>query len=94
MAFPAPEVKWFKDGQPIRPSQAVNFINQPGGVIGLSIDSCKPEDAGVYSLTVTNKLGEVCPLFTLLLFYLLYSLFLLNSKITNFDISRVMKSVE
>ncbi|KAL0901988.1 hypothetical protein ABMA27_007123 [Loxostege sticticalis] len=59
MAFPAPEVKWFKDGLPVRPSQAVNFINQPGGVIGLSIDSCKPEDAGVYSLTVTNKLGEV-----------------------------------
>ncbi|CAB3240106.1 unnamed protein product [Arctia plantaginis] len=59
MAFPAPEVKWFKDGLPVRPSQAVNFINQPGGLIGLSIDSCKPEDAGVYSLTVTNKLGEI-----------------------------------
>ncbi|XP_050346614.1 obscurin isoform X2 [Nymphalis io] len=59
MAFPAPEVKWFKDGVPVRPSQAVNFINQPGGVVGLSIDSCRPEDAGVYSLIVTNKLGEV-----------------------------------
>ncbi|XP_041975025.1 obscurin-like isoform X3 [Aricia agestis] len=58
MAFPAPEIKWFKDGLPIRPSQAVNFINQPGGVIGLSIDSCKPEDAGVYTLTLANKLGE------------------------------------
>lgn len=46
-------------GVPIRPSQAVNFINQPGGVVGLSIDSCRPEDAGVYSLTVANKLGEV-----------------------------------
>ncbi|XP_059058380.1 obscurin, partial [Achroia grisella] len=59
MAFPAPEIKWFKDGLPVRPSQAVNFINQPGGVVGLSIDSCRPEDAGLYSLTVTNKLGEV-----------------------------------
>ncbi|XP_063617006.1 obscurin isoform X2 [Cydia splendana] len=59
MAFPAPEVKWFKDGHPIRPSQAINFINQPGGVIGLVVDSCKPEDAGVYSLTVTNKLGDI-----------------------------------
>ncbi|XP_026319349.1 obscurin isoform X2 [Hyposmocoma kahamanoa] len=59
MAFPAPEIKWFKDGLPIRPSQAINFINQPGGIIGLSIDSVKPEDAGVYSLTVTNKLGDV-----------------------------------
>lgn len=44
---------------PIRPSQAVNFINQPGGIVGLNIDSCRPEDAGAYSLTVTNKLGEV-----------------------------------
>ncbi|CAH2049873.1 unnamed protein product, partial [Iphiclides podalirius] len=59
MAFPAPEVKWFKDGLPVRPSQAINFINQPGGLVGLSIDSCKPEDAGVYSLTVANKLGDV-----------------------------------
>ncbi|CAK1544365.1 unnamed protein product [Leptosia nina] len=58
MAFPAPEVKWFKDGLPVRPSQAVNFINQPGGIIGLAIDACKPEDAGVYSLTLSNKLGE------------------------------------
>ncbi|XP_050680436.1 obscurin isoform X3 [Leptidea sinapis] len=58
MAFPAPEVKWFKDGLPVRPSQAVNFINQPGGLIGLTIDSCRPEDAGHYSLTLANKLGE------------------------------------
>lgn len=47
-------------GLPIRPSQAVNFINQPGGVIGLSIDSARPEDAGVYSVAVSNKLGDVC----------------------------------
>lgn len=46
-------------GLPIRPSQAVNFINQPGGIIGLSIDSCRPEDAGVYSLSVANKLGDI-----------------------------------
>ncbi|CAH0405571.1 unnamed protein product [Chilo suppressalis] len=59
MAYPAPEVKWFKDGLPIRPSQAVNFINQPGGVVGLSLDAARPEDAGVYELTVANKLGQV-----------------------------------
>ncbi|XP_045498877.1 obscurin isoform X7 [Colias croceus] len=58
MAFPAPEVKWFKDGLPIRPSQAVNFINQPGGIIGLAIDAARPEDAGQYSLTLSNKLGD------------------------------------
>lgn len=34
-AFPSPEIKWFKDGAPLRPSQAFNFVNQPGGLIGL-----------------------------------------------------------
>lgn len=34
-AFPSPEVKWFKDGTQLRPSQAFNFVNQPNGIIGL-----------------------------------------------------------
>lgn len=34
-AFPSPEIKWFKDGTQLRPSQAFNFVNQPGGLIGL-----------------------------------------------------------
>ncbi|XP_046395296.1 obscurin isoform X2 [Ischnura elegans] len=59
MAFPAPEVKWFKDGHPVRPSQAVNFVNQPGGIIGLHMDSVRPEDAGQYTVTVANRLGEI-----------------------------------
>ncbi|XP_069669104.1 obscurin isoform X4 [Periplaneta americana] len=59
MAFPAPEIKWFKDGHPIRPTQAVNFVNQPGGIIGLHIDAARPEDAGNYTLTVSNKLGDI-----------------------------------
>ncbi len=33
--FPSPEIKWFKDGVPLRPSKAFNFINQPEGLIGL-----------------------------------------------------------
>lgn len=33
--FPSPEIHWFKDGVPIRPSTAVNFINKPEGIIGL-----------------------------------------------------------
>ncbi|KAK7869432.1 hypothetical protein R5R35_008161 [Gryllus longicercus] len=59
MAFPIPEIKWFKDGHAIRPSPAVNFINEPGGLIGLHIDSARPEDAGHYKLTISNKLGEI-----------------------------------
>ncbi|XP_071443882.1 protein Obscurin isoform X3 [Hetaerina americana] len=59
MAFPAPEVKWFKDGHPVRPSQAVNFVNQPGGIIGLHMDAVRLEDAGQYTVTVANRLGEI-----------------------------------
>lgn len=57
-AYPAPEVKWFKDGIPIRPTQNINFINQPGGIIGLVVDALRPEDAGQYEVKVTNRLGE------------------------------------
>lgn len=38
VGFPSPEVKWFKDGAPLRPSKTFNFINQPNGVIGLKYD--------------------------------------------------------
>lgn len=33
--FPAPEIKWFKDGVPLRPTPTLNFINNPNGLIGL-----------------------------------------------------------
>lgn len=58
-AFPAPEIKWYKDGLAVRPSQAVNFLNQPNGVIGLSFEKIRPEDAGVYTLEISNRLGDL-----------------------------------
>lgn len=35
IGFPVPEIKWLKDGIPLRPSETVNFIMQPDGVIGI-----------------------------------------------------------
>lgn len=35
LGFPVPEVKWLKDGIPLRPTENVNFIMQPDGVIGI-----------------------------------------------------------
>lgn len=58
MAFPAPEIKWAKDGVPLRSSQAINFVNQPGGIIGLIIEKATPEDGGNYTVDVVNNLGE------------------------------------
>jgi Immunoglobulin I-set domain len=35
LGYPVPEIEWLKDGIPIRPSESVNYILQPDGVIGL-----------------------------------------------------------
>lgn len=59
VAFPNPEVQWLKDGIPIRPSKEIYFSNDPNGMISMSIDKLRPEDAGVYSLVASNDLGEV-----------------------------------
>ena len=34
--FPAPEIKWMKDGVLLRPEENVNLINLPCGAIGLT----------------------------------------------------------
>lgn len=57
-AVPNPEVQWFKDGQPIRQTEGLNFESEPNGMMGLSIDQVRPENAGTYSIVVTNPLGE------------------------------------
>lgn len=36
IGFPSPEIQWFKDDAPIRPTKNINFITLPDGVIGLS----------------------------------------------------------
>lgn len=35
IGFPVPEIVWMKDGIPLHPSENVNFIMQPDGVIGV-----------------------------------------------------------
>jgi hypothetical protein len=35
LAYPVPEVEWRKDGISVHPSEAVNLILEPDGVIGL-----------------------------------------------------------
>ncbi|CAK9822500.1 Unc-89 [Anthophora retusa] len=58
VAFPNPQVQWFKDGIPLRHSKEIYFMNEPNGMIGLRIDYVRPEDAGTYSMVVSNSLGE------------------------------------
>ncbi|GIY55923.1 hypothetical protein CDAR_566731 [Caerostris darwini] len=56
---PPPELKWMKDGEEIIPdNEHVREVRSPDGTVALLIDNCKPEDAGKYSLSATNPLGE------------------------------------
>lgn len=58
-AYPPPKIEWTKDGVPIKTSQGFNVIKQPDGTVGLEIEKSKPDHAGLYTLTASNKLGEV-----------------------------------
>ncbi|XP_021696069.1 LOW QUALITY PROTEIN: obscurin [Aedes aegypti] len=56
--FPMPEVRWFKDGLPVHHTKAINFINEPDGIVGFIIDRATPEDAGIYTCEVVNEVGK------------------------------------
>ncbi|XP_052566288.1 obscurin isoform X5 [Culex pipiens pallens] len=56
--YPMPEVRWFKDGIPIHQTRAINFINEPNGLVGFIIDRVTPEDAGIYTCEVKNSVGS------------------------------------
>ncbi|KAB0792164.1 hypothetical protein PPYR_14123 [Photinus pyralis] len=58
VAYPPPEIKWMKDGAPVRPSSNIHLEQLPDGSVALSVDSVKPESAGTYTLLASNRLGE------------------------------------
>ncbi|EDO49556.1 predicted protein, partial [Nematostella vectensis] len=53
---PRPDVKWFKDGKPIRQSSRLN-IRPRGDTYTLNIHTTEPEDAGSYTCEAQNKMG-------------------------------------
>lgn len=54
---PIPDVSWTKDGAPVEPSERV-MTSCDGKKVGLQIDPCKFNDAGVYGCRLSNPLGE------------------------------------
>ncbi|GMS98905.1 hypothetical protein PENTCL1PPCAC_21080, partial [Pristionchus entomophagus] len=56
---PQPEVKWFKDGDEIKPGSGVQIESLPDGTNRLKIDSAKPEDQGNYRVEATNATGAM-----------------------------------
>ncbi|XP_044269472.1 obscurin isoform X2 [Tribolium madens] len=57
-AHPPPEIKWIKDGVPVRVSSNIHFEVHPDGKVALIVDCAKPENAGKYELQVSNKYGD------------------------------------
>jgi serine/threonine protein kinase len=57
-AHPPPEIKWLKDGVPVRVSSNVHFEMHPDGKVALIVDCARPENAGKYELVVSNKYGD------------------------------------
>ncbi|XP_067145351.1 LOW QUALITY PROTEIN: obscurin-like [Centruroides vittatus] len=55
---PTPSIKWFKDGNEILPSNHYTIMEEPDGTVNLLIDKVGPEDAGKYSVVVSNDKGE------------------------------------
>lgn len=55
--LPRPEVKWFKDGQPLKISKRIQYTTV-GELFQLTITKALQEDSGLYTAVFTNKLGE------------------------------------
>ncbi|GFS42845.1 obscurin, partial [Trichonephila inaurata madagascariensis] len=54
---PAPEVKWYKDGQPLSPGGRIKIVDDKGKQ-RLEVSNAKPTDSGSYSCVITNDLGN------------------------------------
>lgn len=54
--WPEPEIQFFIDGQVIHPSHDFK-IEYDGQKASLVIRDVQPEDAGIYSIRVTNEVG-------------------------------------
>nr|XP_046264932.1 obscurin isoform X4 [Scatophagus argus] len=55
--FPKPRVYWFKDGQPLRPSERILLLAERD-VHGVEIMGVKREDMGEYSAYISNVAGS------------------------------------
>lgn len=56
VGYPEPTVEWFKDGQPLRPSDAVD-IQYKSGVCTLGIAETIAEDDGEYTCKAVSREG-------------------------------------
>lgn len=58
---PTPQVAWYHNNKPIRESKEVTIFQDTEGVCYLGLSEVFPEDAGEFTCTAINRLGEaVC----------------------------------
>ena len=55
---PPPTVKWYKNGDELKPGDGVTIESSPDGLNKLTIDHAKLEDAGEYKVEALNELGK------------------------------------
>lgn len=55
--LPRPDVKWLKDGKPLRSGERVR-IGTSGETYDMDLSKATLEDEGLYMCVLTNKLGE------------------------------------
>jgi Immunoglobulin I-set domain len=56
---PAPELKWYKDGQMIIESERIKVVKESENSFSLIIERVLIEDSGSYSVVAANSLGQM-----------------------------------
>uniref|UniRef100_A0A1I7VN34 Immunoglobulin I-set domain-containing protein n=1 Tax=Loa loa TaxID=7209 RepID=A0A1I7VN34_LOALO len=59
VGVPVPQVKWFRDGEELKPNEHVHIESLPDGTNRLVIDSVGVEDQGNYRCEATNSAGSM-----------------------------------
>ncbi|CAG0879560.1 unnamed protein product [Cyprideis torosa] len=62
---PAPEIKWYKDGQLIMESERVKVVKESDESFTLLIQRVMLEDSGSYSIVASNEIGQMSDFFQL-----------------------------
>ncbi|KAE9550266.1 hypothetical protein FO519_006527 [Halicephalobus sp. NKZ332] len=55
---PPPTVRWYKNGDELKPGEGVKIESSPDGLNKLVISESQREDAGEYKVEATNELGK------------------------------------
>lgn len=64
-ATPAPEVKWYKDGQELRENNRISIIKEGNETYKLTIRNARLDDAGSYSIVARNEVNQTTEIWKL-----------------------------